>query len=131
MTSSDIEIFKSGLDDLKFYIDTRISDVNKQLGEIKIEIRTINDNVLVNSAKIDAQREFMSMGFTIMAVVITLVGFIVTLAPMFRDIYRDAKTARYHDDKLTVEKVQLMIDEAIAKNLNNSRYLKSKECELS
>ena len=127
MTSSDIEIFKSGLDDLKFYIDTRISDVNKQLGEIKIEIRTINDNVLVNSAKIDAQRDFMSIGL----VVITLVGFIVTLAPMFRDIYRDAKTARYHDDKLTVEKVQLMIDEAIAKNLNNSRYLKSKECELS
>ena len=127
MTSSDIEIFKSGLDDLKFYIDTRISDVNKQLGEIKIEIRTINDNVLVNSAKIDAQRDFMSIGL----VVITLVGFIVTLAPMFRDFYRDAKTARYHDDKLTVEKVQLMIDEAIAKNLNNSRYLKSKECELS
>ena len=127
MTSSDIEIFKSGLDDLKFYIDTRISDVNKQLGEIKIEIRTINDNVLVNSAKIDAQRDFMSIGL----VVITLVGFIVTLAPMFRDFHRDAKTARYHDDKLTVEKVQLMIDEAIAKNLNNSRYLKSKECELS
>ena len=124
MTSSDVQIFKSGLEDLKFYIDGRISDVNKQLREIKAEIRTINESVLVNSAKIDAQRDFMSIGFTIMTVVIALVGFIVTLAPMFRDIYKDAKMAREHENNLTAEKIQNMIDNSIAKALNNAGYIK-------
>ena len=105
MTSSDVEIFRSGLEDLMFYIDGRISNVNKQLGDVRAEIRTLNGNVLVNSAKIDAQLDFMSIGFTIMAIVVALVGFVVTLAPMFRDIYKDARMARKninaHDDNLT------------------------------
>ena len=127
MTSSDVQIFKSGLEDLKFYIDTRISDVNKQLTEIRTEIRTVNENVLVNSAKIEAQRDFISIGFTIMAVVIALIGFVVTLAPMFREIYRDAKIARKHDNNLTAEKVQLMIDDSIAKALNNFSLLSERK----
>ena len=127
MTSSDVQIFKSGLEDLKFYIDTRISDVNKQLTEIRTEIRTVNENVLVNSAKIEAQRDFISIGFTIMAVVIALIGFVVTLAPMFREIYRDAKIARKHDNNLTAEKVQLMIDDSIAKALNNFLVLSERK----
>lgn len=127
MTSTDVEIFRSGLDDLKYYIDTRISEsekrTNEQFVELRAEIRTAQDNVLVNSAKIDAQRDFMSIGFTIMAVVIALIGFVITLAPMFRDIYKDAKQAR-RDNIITVEKIQGMIDSSIAKAMHLSAQKK-------
>lgn len=128
MTSTDVEIFRSGLDDLKYYIDTRFSEsekrTNAQFVELRAEIRTVQDNVLVNSAKIDAQRDFMSIGFTIMAVVIALIGFVITLAPMFRDIYKDAKQAR-RDNIITVEKIQSMIDSSINKALNMSTHKKA------
>lgn len=128
MTSTDVEIFRSGLDDLKYYIDTRFSEsekrTNEQFVELRAEIRTVQDNVLVNSAKIDAQRDFMSIGFTIMAVVIALIGFVITLAPMFRDIYKDAKQAR-RDNIITVEKIQSMIDSSINKALNMSTHKKA------
>ena len=111
MTSSDVEIFRSGLEDLKYYIDGRIS-------EVKAEIRTVNENVLVNSARIESQRDFMSIGFTIMAVVIALVGFVITLAPMFREMYRDARQAK-RESALTRSEVEEMISDAISRTLKN------------
>lgn len=114
MTSTDVEIFRSGLEDLKFYIDGRISEVNKQLVEMRAEIRTVNENVLVNSARIESQRDFMSIGFTIMAVVIALIGFVITLAPMFREMYRDARQVK-REPELTRSEVERMIENAISR----------------
>lgn len=123
MTSSDVEIFRSGIEDLKYYIDGRFSEVDRQFQEVRAELRTVHENVLVNTAKIDAQRDFMGIGFTIMAVVIALIGFIVTLAPMFREMYKDAKRGKMsnasEDTTLTVEKIQYMIDISIAEALRN------------
>ena len=115
MTSSDVEIFRSGLEDLKFYIDGRILQTET---ELRAEIRTVNENVLVNSARIESQRDFMSIGFTIMAVVIALVGFVITLAPMFREMYRDARQAR-RESALTRTEVEEMIADAISRTFKS------------
>ena len=122
MTSTDVEIFKSGLDDLKYYIDGRVSEVEKhvngQLDEMRAEMRTVNENVLLNSAKIDAYRDFMSVGFTINTVIIGFFGFLVTVAPMLREMYRDRKREKT-EERLTRSEVQEMITEAISRTLKS------------
>ena len=122
MMSSDVEIFRSGLEDLKYYIDIRFSEMDKQLKEVRTELREVHENVLVNTARLEAQRDFMSIGFTIMAVVIALMGFVVTLAPMFREMYKDARRVRSMKDTgegtLTAERVQQMIDISISEAMS-------------
>ena len=118
MTSTDVEIFKSGLEDLKYYIDGRVSEVEKRvdgrLNEVSAEIRTVNENVLVNSAKIDAYRDFMSIGFTILTLIIGFFGFLVTVAPMLREMYREAHREK-KEPELTKAEVEVMITEAISR----------------
>ena len=104
MTSSDVEIFRSGLEDMKMYVDMKIQ-------EVRTEIRTVNENVLVNSAKIDAYRDFMSIGFTIMTVIIGFFGFLVTLAPMLREMYQDRK----RDKALTRSEVEEIVHSMLSR----------------
>ena len=118
MMSSDVEIFRSDLEDLKYYIDRRMSEVNKRFDEMRAEIRTLNENVLVNSTKVDAYRDFMSIGFTIMTVIIGFFGFLVTIALMLREMYRDRKREKT-EEILTRSEVQEMITEAISQALKN------------
>ena len=68
-----VEMFNRGMTDLK--------------SDLKSEIRVIQDNVLVNTAKIDMLQHTQNIWFMVIAVVVALVGFLITLAPMFRDIY--------------------------------------------
>lgn len=126
MMSLDVGIFRSRLEDLKYYIDGRFSEVDRQIHEVRTELRKVNENVLVNTAKIESQGDFMGIGFTIMAVVIALMSFVVTLAPMFREMYKDAKKVSMRnpseDTKLTAERIQNMIDISIAKAMKKAEH---------
>ena len=64
---------------------------NRGMTDLKAEIRVIQDNVLVNTAKIDMLQHTQNIWFMVIAVVVALVGFLITLAPMFRDIYKDSR----------------------------------------
>lgn len=130
MNSTDVEIFRSGLDDLKFYIDTRISEVNSRLDDMNTRMKNVESRLSEISYQVGIQsrdtnhlQTSVYWGFAIMAVVIALVGFVITLAPMFRDIYKDAKQAR-RDNILTAEKIQAMIDNSIAKAMHLSAHKK-------
>ena len=114
MTSQDnsryvtVEMFNDSMT----RIERRFDAIDKTLTELKTEIRTLDKRVEINSVKIDELHYFMGIGFAIMAVVVAFVGFVITLAPMFREMYRDAKKAK-SEPPITRTDVQSMIDEAI------------------
>ena len=93
MTSNDnqqfvtVEVLRSELGEIK----TEIRKIGTQLNELNSEIKVINENMIVNSTKIDDLYFFMGIGFAVVAIIVTFVGFIISLAPMFREMYRDSK----------------------------------------
>ena len=89
-----VEILKSELGEIRTEIRTGFEQNDKEFKEIRSEVQTVKDIAIVNSAKIDAYKDFTSMWFTVIAVIVALIGFVITLAPMFREMYRDAKQAR-------------------------------------
>lgn len=101
MTSNDnqqyitVEIFRSELGEFKTEMRSGFSETHKEIKELRAETQTVRDNTLVNSAKIDAYRDFTGIWFTVLTVVIGLVGLI---APLLRDIHKDAKQSRKLDD---------------------------------
>ncbi len=116
MTSQDnaryitVEMFNNGIAEIK-------AEIHKNTEEIRAEIRTLDKRVEINSVKIDELHYFMGIGFAIMAVVVVFVGFVITLAPMFREMYRDAKKAK-SEPPMTRSDIQSMIDEAISRALS-------------
>lgn len=118
MTSNDnpryvtVEMFNDSMT----RIERRFDAIDKTLNELKTEIRTIDRRSEINSVKIDELHYFMGIGFAIMAVVVTFVGFVITLAPTFREMYRDAKKAK-SETPMTRSDVQSMIDETISRAL--------------
>ncbi|MBQ2616178.1 MAG: hypothetical protein IJG51_08185 [Synergistaceae bacterium] len=83
MASNDV-ITKADIEGLKVYIDSG-------LAEVKTEIR-------VNATKIDAVKDSLNWDFTTLTIVITLVGFVITLAPMFRDMFREKRKEKSDDE---------------------------------
>lgn len=120
MSSEDVilDVLKSEINGLKVYVDGRLLQTESKIAELRAEMRTMNENVLVNSAKIEAYRDFMSIGFTIMTVIIGFFGFLVTIAPMLREMYRDRKREKT-EERLTRSEVQEMITAAISRTLNS------------
>lgn len=104
-----VEILRSELGGLR-------AEIHSDMKEIRSETQTVRDIALVNSAKIDAYRDFTGIWFTVLTVVIGLIGFIGTIAPLLREIYRDAKKHK-PQETLTEEKVQSMINNSIAQTL--------------
>ena len=104
-----VEILRSELGGLR-------AEIRSDIKEIRSEIQSVREIALVNSAKIDAYRDFTGIWFTVIAVIVALIGFMATVAPFLREIYRDAKK---HEPKetLTEEKVQSMINDSIAQTL--------------
>ena len=90
---------------------TRMGNMDGRLSEIGYEVKmqTRDTNHLQTS---------VYWGFAIMAVVIALVGFVITLAPMFREMYRDARQAK-RESALTRSEVEEMIAEAISRTLKS------------
>ena len=122
MTSNDnqqfvtVEVYNSGINKLEKQVIQLGEQMNVSFRELKNEIQTVNNNVLINTARIEDQKDFMSSGFTIIAIVIALVAIMTTLAPMFRDMYRDAKQAR--NDKNLRDIIREEVDNAVSRALN-------------
>ncbi len=101
-------------------IDNTLNEIRSDIREMKAEIKMLDRKTEINSVKIDELHYFMGIGFAVIAIVVALVGFVITLAPMFREMYKDAKRAR--DDKgLTRSEVQEMIDEALTRALGTKK----------
>ena len=64
---------------------------NNGIRDLKAEIQAIDKNVLINTTKIDMLQHSQNVWFMVIAVVVALIGFVITLAPMFREMYRDSR----------------------------------------
>lgn len=106
MTSSDIEIIGTLIDakieGLKVYIDGRIVELDNKLeaktDELKEQIREVKTEVRINAVKIEDMQTSMNWHFATFAIVVAIVGFTITLAPMFRDMLRDKNKSMNPDD---------------------------------
>ena len=91
MTSSDnyqyvtVEVFRSELGDLRSEFRSEFANIHKEFEETHTEIQTVRDIALVNSAKIDAYRDSMTIWFTVLAIVVALM-----------EMYKDYKQAKNH-----------------------------------
>ncbi len=100
MTSNDnqqfitVEVFRSEIGDLR----TEIRGLGSQISELKSEIQAVRDIAIVNSTKIEAYWSSTNTWFTVIAILVGIIGLIATLAPMFREIYKDVKEAKKHND---------------------------------
>jgi hypothetical protein len=121
MTSNDnqqyvtFEVYNSGITELKQYINSQNESIHSELKELKSEILAVRDIALVNSAKIDAYRDFSGIWFTVIAIVATLIGIMTTFAPMFREMYRDAKKDKDRESLRNIirEEVDIAVNRAL------------------
>ena len=118
MTSQDneryvtVEVFNDGM----AKINSRLDTIDATLTAMQAEIRTFDKRVEVNSVKVDELHYFMGIGFTVMAIVVGLVGFLMTLAPMFREMYQDHRREKNAQHVIRSE-VADMIESAVARAL--------------
>ncbi len=102
MMSSDSEIIRSEIRGLKVYIDGRIIELEKKLddrtSELKGQISEVNTELRVNAVKTEELKSLMNWHFTTLAIVVAIVGFTITLAPMFREMFRDKNKYTTPDD---------------------------------
>ncbi|MBQ7193514.1 MAG: hypothetical protein IJR98_03990 [Synergistaceae bacterium] len=118
MTSQDneryvtVEVFNDGM----AKINSRLDTIDATLTAMQAEIRTFDKRVEVNSVKVDELHYFMGIGFTVMAIVVGLVGFLMTLAPMFREMYQDHRREK-NAQHVTRSEVADMIEAAVARAL--------------
>lgn len=101
MTSNDnqqyvsVELYNVGNEKLEKRIILLSEKQDASTREIKAEILAVRENTIANGAKIDAYRDFTSIWFTVIAVIIGIVGL---FAPLLRDIYKDAKQSKRNDN---------------------------------
>ena len=126
MASNDV-VTKADIEGLKIYIDgrlkgvedrisgvenritgieNRITGVEQAIGEVKTEVR-------INAVKIEEVKNSMNWNFATLALVVAIVGFTITLAPMFREIFREK-----HREKRD-EEIRSMIRDEFAKLKGN------------
>ena len=132
MTSNDnqqyitVELYNAGNDRLERRIiqlgeklDVASRENKSEFQTVRAEIQAVRENTIANGAKIDAYRDFTGIWFTVIAVVIALVGL---FAPLLRDIYKDAKQSKRIDDmrEIAREVMREEIHEAIRENMRTS-----------
>lgn len=99
MTSNDnfvtIELFNSGLESVR----AEIRGGNKQLrAELKDTRTELGTEIRFNRQDAEHIQTSVYWGFAILAVVVALVGFVITLAPIFKEMYKDAKEYRRREN---------------------------------
>ena len=129
MTSNDnqqyitVELYNAGNDKLERRIiqlgeklDVASRENKSEFQTVRAEIQTVRENTIANGAKIDAYRDFTGIWFTVIAVVIALVGL---FAPLLRDIYKDAKQSKRIDDirEIARDVMREEIREAVRENM--------------
>lgn len=116
MTSNDnvqyvtVEVFNAGISELRSEIHRTNEEIKAAIAEMKHELR-------YQARDIEHLQTSIYWGFAVIAIVVALVGFVMTLAPMFREMYRDSKQAK-KDTPPSRSEIQKMVDEAIAKALS-------------
>lgn len=121
MTSNDnkqfvtVEIFNSAMNK----IDKHFDIIDGKFEVVRAEILAVKELALVNSAKIDAYKDTTNTWFTVLAVIIAFVGFIVALAPTFREMFKEARLER-KNKQLTREDVQNMINASVSQAVNDA-----------
>ena len=109
MASNDVAVTKADIENLKVYIDGRIAGIEKRIDGVEKRIDGVEKHIdqaisevkaeiRVNAAKVDVLKDSMHWGFATLAIVVALVGFSITLAPMFREMFRERKKYMTHDD---------------------------------
>ena len=96
-------------------LDASSRETKSEFQIVKAEIQAVRENTIANGAKIDAYRDFTSIWFTVITVIVAFVGL---AAPLLRDLYKDSRKSK-EQEHLTEDKVQAMIDNAIAKAMRN------------
>ena len=129
MTSNDnqqyitVELYNAGNDRLERRIiqlgeklDVASRENKSEFQTVRAEIQAVRENTIANGAKIDAYRDFTGIWFTVIAVVIALVGL---FAPLLRDIYKDAKQSKRIDDirEIARDVMREEIREAVRENM--------------
>ncbi len=128
MTSDDrviIELINSRFDASEKNNAERFEMINGQLVQLrkdvdglKAEIVEIKHDIQLNAHDIAHLQTSVYWGFAIMALVVAIVGYMVTLAPMFREMYRDKKQERKeHAEYVTRSEMEEAINEAVTKAL--------------
>lgn len=99
MTSEDkyitVEMFNAGVEKLRTEIRAGNDQIRTELLESKTELKA---EIRLNAQDTVHLQTSVYWGFAILAVVVALVGFVITLAPMFKGIYKDAKEFRRRED---------------------------------
>ena len=121
MTSNDnqqyitVDVSKTEIGEIRTEMRSGFEQNKSEFKELRSEIIAVRDIALINSAKIDAYRDFSGIWFTVIAIVVTLVGIMTTLAPMFRDMYRDAKKDKNREilRDIVREEVNLAVNRAM------------------
>ena len=125
MTSNDnqqyitVELYNAGNDRLERRIIQLGEKLDASVKELKAEIQTVREYSITNGAKIDAYRDFTTIWFTVLTVVIGIVGL---FAPLLRDIYKDAKQNKKVNDieEIARKVMREEIREAIRENMRAS-----------
>lgn len=123
MTSNDnqqfltVDVYKSELGEIRTDIRSGFELFNNEFKNVHSEILSVREIAIINSAKIDAYRDFNSIWFTVIAVIIAIVGVMATLAPMFRDARHEH---RDKDTHITRAEVQDMINSSISQMVNDA-----------
>ena len=103
MASNDTAITKADIEGLKIYIDGRIKGVEDRISGIENRVTGIENRIigveqaisevktelLINAVKVEEVKNSMNWNFATLALVVAIVGFTITLAPMFREIFRE------------------------------------------
>ncbi|MBQ3347106.1 MAG: hypothetical protein IJG39_08440 [Synergistaceae bacterium] len=132
MTSNDnqqyvtVELYNAGNDRLERHIiqlgekmDASSRENKSEFQRVKAEIQAVRENTITNGAKIDAYRDFTSIWFTVITIII---GFVGLVAPLLRDIYKDAKQSKRIDDMEEIARkiMREEIREAVRENMRAS-----------
>ena len=103
-----VEIFNAGISEIK----GEISGLKKQVDILALEVRD-------NSRDIAHLQTSIYWGFAIVAIVVALIGFVVTLAPMFTGLYKDLRNRR--EDRELDAKIKTIVDAAISRAMSDNR----------
>lgn len=106
-----VELYNAGNDRLEKRIIQLSEKQDSSFQALKAEIQTVRENTLINGAKIDAYKDFSAIWFTVIAVIIALVGL---FAPLLRDIYKDAKMNK------TMDKIKEAAREVMREEIKNT-----------
>ena len=125
MTSNDnqqfvtITTYNAGNNELKTLI---LSENEKTRREFTGALKEIGTEVRINSIRIEEVKNSMNWDFATLALVVAIVGFTITLAPMFRELFSKRKEDKLHDDiqKIAREVMRTEINEAVKEVLSNS-----------